>query len=189
MGEVIEINIISKRKNILDKLLQYSSLSAKGQIVDYTIEIMDNWEYDNVFELNDIKLVQHYIDDRIICITQKKDLGVNGISVENIEGEYNYCVWYNPMNAFTDKEYLEYSKIFIEYFFCNMMQDEITLCAIGKETLFIYDRNIYQIVNESHNIDIWLVDKGVYIEDCFSHYKSFGLDNYKFNSKGIVIVY
>lgn len=189
MGEVMEIHVISKRKSLLSKVLNFLSLSIKGKILDSTIEVMDNWKYENVVKVNDIESAEQYIDDKIICITEKISFGVRGISVERIEGEYNYCIWYNPKNDATDKEYSDFARVFIEYFFGNMMKDDIKICAIGKETLFQYEENMYQTVSASHNIDIWLVDKKIYVEDCFKQYKICDVANYHFSVQKAVIMY
>lgn len=188
MGEVIEINIISQKRTIIKKLMEFISILKKGKSVDRTIEIMDNWEYENVFECDGLEHIDQYLDDKIVCITEKLLLGVTGISSEHVEDVYNFCVWYNPKCDISNVEYTHFIRDFIEYLSSNMLNDEIKLCAIGKETIFRYAENLYKMVDMSHNINIWILDKNIYQEECFDKYKIYSLENYSYDIGSVVII-
>lgn len=154
MGEVIEINIITQQKTMLKKLIKHMEIYKTECAVERTIEVMDNWEYQNVFECDDIKDINQYLDNKIVCITEMLSSGVMGVTSECINKEYIFCIWYNSKCDMGKDDYIYLIKSFIKYLATDLIKDGIKLCAIGKETIFTYAEDIYQIVEKSHNIDI-----------------------------------
>lgn len=189
MGEVIEINIIAQQKTILKKLIKHMEISKTECAVGRTIEIMDNWEYQNVFECDDLKDIDQYLDDKIICITEMLPLGVMGVTSECINKEHIFCVWYNFKGDISKDEYTYLITSFIKYLAADLINDGINLCAIGKETIFTYAENIYQIVEKSHNIDIWILNKNIYQKNCFNQCKIYSLEDYSYNIEPAVIIF
>lgn len=170
MGEVIEINIVSHEKCQISHLLRFISLQMKDSVIKRTIEIMDNWQYENVFEVADEMDIEDFVDTKIISITEMMSMGQAGVNIESLNGYYTYCIWFNGKYSMSDIEYIELIKHFIDYA-CNIeMIDKILIGAIGKESIFEYLKDIKKTINTSHNIDVWILDKRECVdnalEDC-----------------------
>ena len=189
MGEVIEINIIAQQKAMLKKLVKFMATLKREHIIGRTIEIMDDWEYKNVFQCDDLKDVDQYLDDKIICITEMFPQGIMGVTSECINEEYIFCVWYNFKCDITKDEYIYLNKNFIEYLSTDLINDGVKLCGIGKETIFTYAENVYQVVEKSHNIDIWIVNKNVYQKNCFNQCRIYSLEEYSYDIESAVIIF
>lgn len=157
MGEIIEISCVTKNKDCVVNLYEYMKNVLNKEIIIEKIEIMDNWSYENLFELDffDIYKIKEYAESKIISITDIMVDGQKGLNVEPLSKNcYNVEIWFNLKNEFND-DIINY---LLQLIVKNMM-DDIDLIAVGKEIVFNYDGDFEQIEKKSHNIDTWIVTK------------------------------
>lgn len=171
MGEVVEINIVSCKKCPISDLLQFVLLQMGEKVVKKTIEIMDNWQYENVFEITNEEEIEQFIDNKIICITEIRSIGQAGINIEVLNNCYIYCIWFNSKKYFSDSEYIILINNFIEYIFSGKIFENISICAIGKEVRFEYLADRKKIISTAHNIDVWILDNEEYFDNNFKDYE------------------
>ena len=105
MGEVIEISIISKDENLLMKLLSFISLQIKDDTTKKIIEVMDNWQYENVEKIESIELAEAFIGNKIVCITEENANGQVGVHIEPIADLLLYNMWFSLEGLLSDAEY------------------------------------------------------------------------------------
>lgn len=160
MGEVIEIGIVSQTKNTYSNMLNFleSYLNMKNTV--QIINIMDNWLYDNTIEINSIKEAENYMESKIVTIEKRSPYNQVGVSVEKSKNGYIIECWINPYNEMPEKEYRNLIDEIINYLKDKNMVD---VCGIGKEVSVDYSKNIYTLINDSHNIDLWLISQQCYI--------------------------
>ncbi len=188
MGEVVEINIVSHEECKIDDMLQFISLQMKDRVVKKTIEIMDNWQYENVFEITSEENMEQFVGDKIVCITEMFTVGQAGINIDFLNSCYVYCIWFNRKNDLSDIEYVKLIKDFIKYIYGIQVIENILIGAIGKEVIFEYQNNIRKTIFASHNIDVWILDKYEYIDNSFEDYNIIKLKNYEKTKKQLYIV-
>lgn len=84
MGEVLEISCVIKSKDGIINLYEYMKHTPNNENLSEKIEIMDNWQYENVFELDifNIDVVREYIENKIILITEQTVDGWKGLNDE-----------------------------------------------------------------------------------------------------------
>lgn len=188
MGEVIEINLVSCKKCKISDLLQFISLQMSDSVIKKTIEIMDNWQYENVFEITTEEDIEQFIDDKIVCITEILSIGQAGITIESFSSCYTYSIWFNWKKELPNVKYIELINRFIKYM-CNIEEtDDILICAIGKEVQFEYGNNIKETISTAHNIDVWILDKDDYMGNNFKDYKLLEVKNYGESKKQKYVV-
>lgn len=188
MAEVIEINLVSSKKLKISDLLKFISLQMNDIVIKKTIEIMDNWKYENVFEITSEEDIEKFIDNKIVCITEILSIGQAGITIEAFNSCYIYSIWFNWKKELPNVKYIELLNRFIKYI-CNTEEaDDILICAIGKEVQFKYLNNIKETISTAHNIDVWIVDKDDYIDNNFENYKVLEVENYRGSKKQKYVV-
>lgn len=159
MAEVIEINIISINKGLLLRFLDFIPLQMKERTVKRKIEVMDNWQYDNVETIDTIDALKRFIGSKIVCITDIGARGTAGIVIEPINGLLQYNIWFNSAQLSTEAEYYKLITAFIEYLSKSKILNDVIIGGIGKETKFEYFDNAKDIIDNTHNVNIWLIDK------------------------------
>ena len=171
MGEVIEISIISKDENLLMKLLSFISLQIKDDTTKKIIEVMDNWQYENVEKIESIELAEAFIGNKIVCITEENANSQVGVHIEPIADLLLYNMWFSLEGLLSDAEYAKLIDEFVGYIFnCEGMKN-IIIAAIGKETIFEYLGDSRTTISEAHNIDVWIIDKKDYLNNILEKYK------------------
>lgn len=171
MGEVIEINIVSKDKSLLLMFLDFISLQMKNDTNKKTIEVMDNWQYENVETLDTIDLIKEFIGNKIVCVTEKKASGQAGVHIEPIDDLLLYNIWFNLPLPSSDAEYHRLIDEFMRYIFNRDAIKNIIIGAIGKETKFEYLGDSKTTMCKAHNVDVWLIDKKDILNSILEKYK------------------
>lgn len=162
MSEVVEINIVSRKKYPISDLLKFISLQMNNSIIKKTITAVDNWQYENAFEITEENDIEKFIDNKIICIAEELSIGQAGIDIEVLNNHYTYCVWFNWKSELSYEQYTNIIDNFIDYVSNSEMIDDISICAIGKEVIFEYLNDIKKTISTAHNIDVWLLGNEVY---------------------------
>ena len=155
MAEVIEINLICE--DVLSYEILFSFIHKQAEI-DYSsrvIEVMDNWEYENSYVVNSKEDLNNMINTKIVCITEKANEGYVGLNIEKVEDKFCYTIWFNLEKYESVSDYYQLIKAFIT-FVKQRIVNKFTLCAIGKEVVFEFQGNYNTLLNNSHNIDIWI---------------------------------
>lgn len=171
MGEVIEINIVSKDENLLLELLDFISLQMKDNTIRLIVEVMDNWQYENVETINSIDSLKPFIGNKIASITEIRASGQTGISIEPIGDLLLYNVWFNSICLSLNEEYSRLINNFIEYLSSSEASNNIIIGAIGKETKFEYLCNSKETIDKAHNVDVWLIDKMDFLSNELENHK------------------
>lgn len=179
MGEVIEINIVSSEKYLLSDLLHFISLQVNDRIITKTVETMDNWQYENLERINLDEEVEKFVDNKIICVTEIWSNGQTGVNIENVNGVFMYCIWFNSIMYSSNIEYIKLIDHFIKYISNMGMLENIIIGAIGRETIFEYFNDIRKITSEAHNIDVWIIDKINYMDKIFKDYQILALKTHE----------
>lgn len=164
MGEVIEISIISNKKDIGEKVMCFMEDIFEIKNGIQKIEIMDNWHYENSFVLNTLDEAKKYIDSKIITFTKSLLDEQIGVSIEHFSDCYCYDFWYNPSLKILENEYRDIYDIFVNYIL-DRLRNDVLICVLGREISINYDTNIDEIIKGAHNVDIWIIKKSIY-EKC-----------------------
>lgn len=168
MAIVFDINFIS------NKILDIDIL--EGLLHDYGVSIesanrIDNWMWENEKEIKILRQIEEMLNEyRIVIIKLKhpliKDLG---IYIEKIENVYLYTVWINTegysmldCDKITSKNCKYYEMIIEIVLKVNKTAINIfEAVAIGLETNINYSKDIINMIKESQNIIIWILNERI----------------------------
>lgn len=161
MAETLDVNIISD--NIIDvqDILQYVNVEFDVDIKVIGIKRMDNWKYENSFQIVDNKKIISYIDDnKIIWYDMKISYDICcGIYIEKTFDKYCTCFWVDTKELY----YLLNNKS-LEIFdsICNALIAKadiykITLAAIGIESSFEYSGSDIETIKNCSDILRWMI--------------------------------
>ena len=154
MAEVVEINIISRV--VLDNDILFSFIHEQVEIQgNRTIEAMNNWAYEGLHRLGSKEDIQNLLDTKIVCITQKAVDGYVGLNIEKVDKRFCYTIWFNNNKYENINNYYQLIKSFIS-FAMPQIGKQLIVCAIGKEVIFEFDEDMNKLLNNAHNIDIWI---------------------------------
>ena len=154
MAEVVEINIISRV--VLDNDILFSFIHEQVEIQgNRTIEAMNNWAYEGLHRLGSKEDIQNLLDTKIVCITQKAVDGYVGLNIEKVDKRFCYTIWFNNNKYENINNYYQLIKSVIS-FAMPQIDKQLIVCAIGKEVIFEFDEDINKLLNNAHNIDIWI---------------------------------
>ena len=154
MAEVVEINIISRV--VLDNDILFSFIHEQVEIQgNRTIEAMNNWAYEGLHRLGSKEDIQNLLDTKIVCITQKAVDGYVGLNIEKVDKRFCYTIWFNNNKYENINNYYQLIKSFIS-FAMPQIDKQLIVCAIGKEVIFEFDEDMNKLLNNAHNIDIWI---------------------------------
>lgn len=168
MAEVIEINLVCNDKLNFEMLFSFIHEQTEIDASSRVIEVMDNWEYENTYVINSKQDLNSLVSSKIVCITEKAKDGYVGLNIEKIENKFCYTIWFNMEKYDFTSHYFRLIKEFI-IFLKQIMDNQLVLCAIGKEVVFDYQGDYDKLLGDAHNIDIWIClddlfdfEKGVY---------------------------
>ena len=154
MAEVVEINIISSV--VLDNDILFSFIHEQVEIQgNRTIEAMNNWAYEGLHRLGSKEDIQNLLDTKIVCITQKAVDGYVGLNIEKVDKRFCYTIWFNNNKYENINNYYQLIKSVIS-FAMPQIDKQLIVCAIGKEVIFEFDEDMNKLLNNAHNIDIWI---------------------------------
>ena len=154
MAEVVEINIISRV--VLDNDILFSFIHEQVEIQgNRTIEAMNNWAYEGLHRLGSKEDIQNLLDTKIVCITQKAVDGYVGLNIEKVDKRFCYTIWFNNNKYENINNYYQLIKSVLS-FAMPQIDKQLIVCAIGKEVIFEFDEDMNKLLNNAHNIDIWI---------------------------------
>ena len=155
MAEIVEINLVCDE--IINHKILLSFINNKMPInCRYNkIEVMDNWEYENFYELDSEENLLQLVDKKIVCITRKEKDGYVGLNIEKVENVFCYTLWFNQEKYEFSNEYSKLIERFV-LFAKQEIDNKFNICAIGKEVFFEYHSNKNKLFDASHNIDVWI---------------------------------
>lgn len=165
MGATIDLNIISKVNLKVEKIIQLMSQKFKFNIEIANIEIIDDWEYQNMVKVLDISKIQRYVEEHKIANIEFIISGKYraGCQIEKIDAGYETCIWIDTVNisyldcdAINDGNSFFYSEL-INLILASVKEYEIIVASIGVETAVEYSENILDMVNKSNNVIVWLI--------------------------------
>lgn len=161
MGEVIEISIISYKNDIMESILCFMENIFEIHNAIQNVEVMDNWNYENAFNLSSFDEAKKYMNSKIITVTKTLRGEQIGVSIEHFSDNYRYHFWYNPRQELSEIEYKSFLNAFSDYIL-EKQKENILLCAIGLEVFVDFDMNFDEMVKKSHNVDVWMIKKTIY---------------------------
>lgn len=164
MGEVIEISIVSNKKDIIERTICFMEDIFEMHNVIQNIEVMDNWNYENLFNLDSLEETKKYMDSKIITLTRSSLNEQIGVSLERLLGCYCYHFWYNPKQELSENDCKDIYDLYVNYILGKLKYD-ILMCGIGREISINFGMDIDEIIKDSHNVDIWIIQKDIY-EKC-----------------------
>jgi len=178
MAVVLDINLLSN--NFLD-------INIISQMIDehnaniLSINSIDNWMWDNEKEIGSLTQIENILNSYCIIIIQLKhplfkDLG---IYIEKIDATYFYTIWINTegypvldCDNISSSNYKYYEKIVQIILKMNKnVHNFFEVIAIGLETEFYYSKNIIDIIKNSKNIIIWILNDQVKLNSQLGDYK------------------
>lgn len=177
MGSVFEINLVSgyyiEISGILDQINILFNRSTKIQ----NIQIMDDWEYNNVICLENLTSVRAFImQNKITCIEFCDESDSNmGIYIEKQEDVILYNFWIDTSNyplldidIVDSKNQIYYDNIYEAINVVDKKNNHcIKLAALGVETDFKFSKEFNLVIADSYNINAWLIsrDLDIYVND------------------------
>lgn len=154
MPEVVEINLITACTLNIEMIFKYIQKEVEIEKNSRIVEVMDNWEHENSYVIYSKEDLKNLINSKIVCITEKTVDGYAGLDIEKINDKFCYTIWFNSPKYDTTENYDQLIENFI--LFAKKLIANFILCAIGKEVIFEYQDNFNMLLNNSHNIDIWI---------------------------------
>lgn len=161
----MDLNILCKKniqpQELFDILMDEFNLDVKVENID----VMDNWQYENLINLSDIDSISSYIEvNKIVnielCISSK---WIAGCQLEKINDVYLINPWINTLNldyvdSYTINKENEYLYELLTSTIIKIIKKyNIILTSIGVETMFKYDEDINEIINKSENVIRWII--------------------------------
>lgn len=165
MGATIDLNIVSKKNIKIEEIIKLLTNKLKLNIEINNIDIMDNWEYENLINVSEINKVQKYVEESKIANIEFMvlDKCKAGCQLEKIENVYITNVWIDTAN--------------FDYLDCDIINDEnksfydrviklvldlakdydIVISSLGVETIFEYSDDISEVIDESENVIVWII--------------------------------
>lgn len=186
MGEVLEISCIIKSKDCIINLYEYMKHIPNNENLSEEIEIIDNWQYENIVELDlfDIGVIKEYAENKIILIREEISDGSKGLDIEAISKHcYDVEIWYNQRNEYYD----EIKKNLLELICKNRIED-ICLIAVGNETLFEFDEDFLEMDKKSHDIDAWIISENFFRGKNITTYHEYDIQKRKIDKSVIYIL-
>lgn len=138
------------------------------------IEVIDNWEYQNIININDENRIYDYVNSGKIVNLNANINSVNiGLQLEFLEEKYIGNIWIdtNLFNFSELKKLLKYFLIKLDELFLSF---DLKTVAIGLETYFEPYDDCEKMMNLSHDIIYWMFSKNSYFSD---NYQLFELEN------------
>lgn len=174
MGEIMEINFICKKQiscHILFDL--FTSYINKGYKID-EIEVIDNWEYENIININDENKIYDYINNGKIVNINANISSINiGLQLELLEEKYIGNIWIDT-NSFNFNELKSLLKYFLSKLDVLFLIFDFKTVAIGLETYFEPYDDCEKMMSMSHDIIYWMFSKNSYFSD---NYQLLELEN------------
>lgn len=155
MAEVVEVNIVCKVALDLDIVRKFIHKEIDEWYGKEFIEVMDDWEYDNLCEIASEDIWDCLKKNKIVCITEKTNDGTIGISIEKKESYFCYTVWFNLERYDNSVEYDNLCSSVLQ-FLKKEINTNLIICSIGKEVIFEYQSDYESLLKKSHGIDIWV---------------------------------
>lgn len=177
MGAVFEINLISSNyieiSNILDQINIVLNKNTKIQ----NIQIMDDWEYNNVICLENLTSVRDFImQNKIGCIELYDESDSNmGIFIEKQDDVFLYNFWIDTSRyPLLDTDIVDsrnqkyYDNIYDAIYVVTKNNNHcIKLAALGVETDFKFSKKLNLVISDSYNVNSWVIssDIDIYVND------------------------
>lgn len=171
MAAVLDLTICCKRllkTSSMEKLMRTYGVTVKS------IYSIDNWRWENQQALNGFHQITEALNTNKIIIVELisplfKDLG---IYIENENSAFIYTVWINTEGySELDCDFINsansrfYSRIYQMIFSLNQLEPNVMKAAgIGMETCFTYRENYLEMIRDSRNFIVWIVDEDMKAE-------------------------
>lgn len=185
MAANLDINIVCEELPDMNSLM----MELRDNGINVTIEkksYIDNWMWDNHKEFKNISQMEKLLsEEKIIVINLNthifKDMG---IYIEKISDRYIYDLWINT-EGFPDLDAgtvnMQNEKYFKKIYQIagSMIKKRIlssVILGIGVETVFRYRENIMDIIRDSDNAAVWIMDKNSARDMILADYKKKSAD-------------
>lgn len=168
MAIVLDINFLCN--NMLDISI-IENLLIEYQVKVDTINCLDNWMWDNEKEVESLNGIEKMLmNNQIVVIKLKRPLIKDlGMYIEKIENIYQYTLWINTegypeldCDMINEKNRRIYEKI-LQAILCMKEKDLniFEIIGIGLETDIHYSKKIIDIIKNSENILVWIINRHV----------------------------
>lgn len=165
MAAVMEINIVSKRFIEVKELFNMLKGEFNLEIRINNVEVMDNWEYENIIKLSNKDNISEYIENKKIV---NFELSIDneyraGCQIEKIDDVYLMCLWADTLHleyldsCVINKENEKIYELITKEVIKSIDRYKIIITSIGIETMFVYDKDVYKIINKSSSVQRWIV--------------------------------
>lgn len=168
MAIVLDVNFLC------NKLIDVSAIKTLLNRYKIKIECMksiDNWMWENEKKVESFKQIPSILDSQHIVIIYLKQPSIKdvGVYIERVENRYHYTLWINtdgyPMldcERITKDNCKYYKKLIQAILELNgLIEDSFEAVGIGLETEIGCGKKIIDIIQNSKNIIIWLINKHI----------------------------
>lgn len=165
MSATIDLNIVSRESIGIKYMIEFLTSEFGFDLKINNIEVMDNWEYENVIDGLEINVVQQYIEEGKIANIELLESNKNriGFQIEKTRGGYETDIWIDTANlSYLDYDYIDDENKFFYKKIINVVSElvkkfKIIVATIGIETVFEYNSNLAKMINDSKNIIVWII--------------------------------
>lgn len=178
MAAALDINILCKEILDLDEIIP---VLTKYKVRIESVHSIDSWMWDNEQNVGSFNQIAAIVDLQHIVIiklrhSQIKDMG---IYIEKIENRYLYTLWLNtegyPMldceNITMDNQQF-YKKIIQAIFeLKRLIKGSFEVADVGLETDFCYEKNMRDIIHNSKNMMIWVLNQDATLNFCLDDFQ------------------
>ena len=155
MGEIIEINVASADRTIYVDLLNFMRKYTNVTSDDCEILRIDDWNYSNETRLNNYSEIENWLDTKIICITEKSDIGSIGLYIEKENEVFSYDIWFNPKKEMAETQYADFKEKAVSF----LKGIKLDIACIGKELSIDYSKGYEKAIEVGRGIEYIIVSK------------------------------
>lgn len=166
MAAVLEISMLCNK--ILD-LSMFTELLCEYRVSIESVNSIDNWLWENERSINDTDRIADILDMQHIAIIKLKQPMFKdmGVYIEKVENQYLYTLWIN-IEGYSELD-CERITVHNREFYEKIVETILELnkpgkglfevAGIGVETDIQYNKNVMDIIRNSKNVAIWLLNR------------------------------
>ncbi len=160
MAEVIDVNIVTLEKNNIDEIIELINKIMQEVSTEKNIEVRDNWESEEILNVDFAYNIQEKYHDKIISISTEYTCGNAGVYIEKIDDYFCYNIWINHKDFIYEKKdnYSELVQNVLEYI---CLKKSNIFCVVGKEVDFEFEKDFSNMISELENVDVFILEKNL----------------------------
>ncbi len=165
MGATLELNIVSKKKVDVRKLIDLLETTFENKFEFVEIEVANRGDYDNSIYVPEIDYVYTNIDEGKVANLYLVADGEHriGFRMQKIDDVYFMCIWVDTEKLRNlDYDYITYENKMVYKQLVKITREltndfGVIVAGIGNETRFRYHKNVEMLIEKSERMSLWYI--------------------------------